>query len=60
MDTIELRRFWKDVDVLATQAKRLPVWMRGQAEEKKHLIESRKVDKESSPPTKPKVKSAAG
>lgn len=29
MDTVERRRYWKDVEVLAAQAKRLPNWMRG-------------------------------
>ena len=40
MDTVERRRFWRDVDVLATQAKRLPSWMRGKDDQSKPQVNS--------------------
>jgi hypothetical protein len=29
MDTAELKRYWRDVERIAEDARRLPAWMRG-------------------------------
>jgi hypothetical protein len=58
MDTVERRRYWKDVEVLAAQAKRLPDWMRGREEHSKTADNSRVADRTTSGSTKPRVNAA--
>jgi hypothetical protein len=60
MDTVERRRFWNDVDVLAAQAKRLPCWMRGREGQSSPLAEPDRTRRRPARSNGAKTTSAAG